>query len=135
MRGRGSPGAFKASYTARHQRLFLDQAYGLATAGFVPGTAAADPAFPLCLQCAALDRARRGRVARSPGCAQCFAQYCYDAARPPSAADVPGRRMRFVDPDPPALARAEAFAARAGVGLGVGLGGALLVGAGVCVFW
>jgi hypothetical protein len=76
--------------------------------GFVPGALGADPNFGKCLQCAALDRAR-GNITRSPLCAACFTQYCYDANNVTSKAALPGRKLAHVDPDPQGASRVEDF--------------------------
>jgi lysophospholipase len=133
-----SPGAFKSSYTVKHQSLFLDQAFSLASSGFVSGSTAPDPNFPKCFQCAAIDRARlktSPTTPRSDFCTQCFQQYCFDPANPPTAADIPGRKMAFVDPDPQALSKAEAFFIKNKIPLAVGLGLIPVILVGLCVFW
>lgn len=80
---------FKLGYTDRHTELFLDQAFGSAKSGFIPGQFGPDPEWPLCLQCAAADRQRfksaSGVNPRSAQCERCFNRYCYDPANPPSA--------------------------------------------------
>ncbi|KAF8524875.1 phospholipase B [Hysterangium stoloniferum] len=128
-------GAFKTSYTIKHQNLFLDQCFSLGTSGFVANTTSPDPNFPQCLQCAAIDRARLPvPIPRSEFCQRCFTQYCYDPKNPPSAAEIPGRKMVFVDPDPSRLTKAEQFVEQHGVPLFVGIGVALALLIGVCAF-
>ncbi|KDQ08047.1 hypothetical protein BOTBODRAFT_166340 [Botryobasidium botryosum FD-172 SS1] len=96
-------GTFKLQYTKKHTTLFLDAAHRTTTSGFVPGEKGADPHWGLCVQCAALDRARYKSspvIPRSSFCQSCFSQYCYD----PSSSTPPGRvvdrKLVFVDPDP-----------------------------------
>ncbi|KAG9053771.1 Lysophospholipase 1 [Serendipita sp. 407] len=96
---------FKLTYTDRHSELFLDQAFGTATSGFVPGQLGADPEWAQCLQCAVVDRQRfkhQPVIPRSQQCQRCFSRYCYDPANPPRAEDlkVVGRQFKFTDPDP-----------------------------------
>lgn len=101
--------SFKLKYTDKHVELFLEQAFGSATSGFIPGQLGADPEWPKCLQCAAVDRQRFKAsvnggtvIPRSSQCETCFDRYCYDPANPPSADKlaVVGRKLTFVDPDP-----------------------------------
>jgi lysophospholipase len=71
--------------------------------GFVPGSLGADPNWSKCLKCAAVDRARlriTPALARSDICAQCFMQYCFDPAHPPSKNELVGRKLQYQNPDP-----------------------------------
>lgn len=119
-----STGTFKLSYTDKHASLFLDQIHSVMTGGFVPNVTGADPDFGKCLQCAAIDRSRFKTglgVARSQTCSQCFKQYCFDPANPPSAMEIVGRKLAFVDPDPQGIAKVEGFLSRGKIGLIAGL--------------
>ncbi|TEB37562.1 phospholipase B [Coprinellus micaceus] len=94
---------FQLTYTLKHTRLMFDQIHKNIISGFSPNTNDADPNFGLCLQCAAIDRARfkvTPPIPRSLRCSECFKQYCYDPASPPSKDQLPGRKLNFVDPDP-----------------------------------
>lgn len=51
----------------------------------------------------------------------CFQQYCYDPNNPPSASEIVGRRLQFVDPDPQGISKVEGFLSRDKIGLIVGL--------------
>jgi len=148
-------GAFKTSYTILHQNLFLDQCFSLGTSGFVANTTSPDANFPQCLQCAAIDRARLrasqasanstsnptsnstvSPIPRSDFCQRCFTQYCYNPNDPPSAADIPGRKVVFVDPDPAsALSKAERFVEKHGVPLFIGIGVGVVLLICVCAFF
>lgn len=100
-----STDTFQVQYTQLHTSLFLDAAHSSTTSGFLPGALGPDPKFGLCLQCAALDRARLKStppIARSPFCSQCFTQYCYDPSSSPTPGSVVGRKLLFVDPNPQA---------------------------------
>lgn len=46
---------------------------------------------------------------RSDFCTKCFDQYCYNAGSPPSASEIVGRKLDFVDPDPQGVSRVENF--------------------------
>jgi hypothetical protein len=97
---------FKLSYTPLHTRLFLDQAHNSTINGFTPNANTPDPNWGICLQCAAIDRARYRITpipSRSAICSQCFTQYCYDPQNPPSVSELPGRKFQFVDPQPEGL--------------------------------
>ncbi|KAJ7594761.1 phospholipase B [Mycena floridula] len=101
---------FRLSYTPKHVQLFLDQVFDQMVQGFTPNANTPDANYPICLQCAAVDRARlRASVNRSDICTKCFQQYCYDPKNPPSKNILPNRRLTFVDPDPQGLDRLIAF--------------------------
>ncbi|KAG7446364.1 phospholipase B [Guyanagaster necrorhizus] len=105
---------FRLTYTQKHTRLFLDQVFNNTISGFTPNTTLADPDFPICLQCASVDRARykvssNATIARSSICEQCFKQYCYDPQNPPSVSELPDRKYTFVDPDPQGLDKITTF--------------------------
>lgn len=90
----------------------------------MPNATGADPNFGRCLQCGAIDRARfkvTPVIPRSDFCDTCFQQYCYDPNNPPSASEIVGRRLQFVDPDPQGISRVEGFLSRDKIGLIVGL--------------
>jgi len=84
--------------------VFINQAFTNTLGGFKPNTTSPDPNWGQCLKCAAIDRAV---PVRSDFCAQCFEQYCYDPADPPSSAELPGRQFTFVNPDPSGLGKVE----------------------------
>ncbi|KAJ8507916.1 hypothetical protein ONZ45_g9769 [Pleurotus djamor] len=86
---------FTLSYTKKHQRLFFDQVFNLTTGGFTPNSQLPDPNFGVCLQCAAIDRARL-KISPVP-------------TRPPSKSQLPGRKLAFVDPDPQGLTKVGGF--------------------------
>ncbi|KAF9502000.1 phospholipase B [Pleurotus eryngii] len=103
---------FTLSYTQKHQKLFFDQVFNLTTQGFTPNSQLPDPNFGVCLQCAAIDRARLKITpipSRSAICTQCFQQYCFDPQNPPSKSALPGRKLAFVDPDPQGLTKVNGF--------------------------
>lgn len=103
---------FQLSYTQKHTQLFLDQVQSNTISGFTPNANTPDPNWGICLQCAAIDRARfklNPILARSAICTQCFQQYCYDPQEPPSKAELPGRKLTFVDPDPQGVSKVEGF--------------------------
>ncbi|KAJ7123198.1 phospholipase B [Mycena epipterygia] len=115
-------GTFVLTYPLKHTQLFLDQVHFNTISGFtrvplhvsiyVPNANTPDPNFGICLQCAAVDRARTKVspvVARSSICSQCFQQYCYDPAHPPSQSELPNRKLVFVDPTPQGLTKVEGF--------------------------
>ncbi|KIJ52233.1 hypothetical protein M422DRAFT_243838 [Sphaerobolus stellatus SS14] len=80
------------------------QAFESTTSGFVKNSLGADPNFPKCLQCTAIDRTRllsARTIPRSDVCKSCF--------NPTSNQDFPRRTFVFVDLDPTALAKAESF--------------------------
>lgn len=106
---------FRLTYTSKHQHLFFDQVHGNTISGFVPNTNNADPNFGLCLQCAVIDRARfkvQPVPSRSDVCQKCFKQYCFDPQNPPSASELPNRKLAFVDPDPQGLTKLSGFFAK-----------------------
>lgn len=77
-----------------------------------PNANTPDPNFGICLQCAAVDRARTKitpAVARSSICAQCFQQYCFDPQHPPSQSELPNRKLTFKDPTPQGLTKVTGF--------------------------
>ncbi|KAL0956276.1 hypothetical protein HGRIS_002434 [Hohenbuehelia grisea] len=128
---------FQLSYTPKHSRLFLDQVHANTINGFTPNSNKPDPNFGLCLQCAAIDRARfklTPVLSRSSICSQCFEQYCFDPQNPPSKVELPGRKYIFVDPDPQGLTKVSGFLTRNMIKLIGGLAGlvafliALIVG-------
>ncbi|KJA19980.1 hypothetical protein HYPSUDRAFT_43886 [Hypholoma sublateritium FD-334 SS-4] len=103
---------FQLTYTQLHTHLFLDQVYNNIVSGFTPNSSAADPNWGKCLQCAAFDRGRSKAIPsilRSSFCSQCFKQYCFDPSNPPSKAELPNRKLVFVDPDPQGLTKVELF--------------------------
>ncbi|KAF8071892.1 phospholipase B [Lyophyllum atratum] len=106
---------FTLSYTRKHQSLFLSQVHNNTISGFTPNSNDPDPNFGTCLQCAALDRARlkvTPQIPRSEPCRQCFEQYCFNPQKPPSKAELPGRKQAFVDPDPQGLGKLGNFFSR-----------------------
>ncbi|KAG5642435.1 hypothetical protein DXG03_002781 [Asterophora parasitica] len=103
---------FKLAYTRKHQELFLSQVHTNTISGFTPNANTPDPNYGICLQCAAIDRARlkvSPPIPRSAVCDQCFQQYCYDPLNPPSKLELPGRKYVFVDPDPVGISKVEGF--------------------------
>ncbi|KAJ7072397.1 phospholipase B [Mycena amicta] len=105
-------GTFVLSYPLKHTQLFLDQVHFNTISGFTPNANTPDPNFGLCLQCAAVDRARARTTpvpSRSTICTQCFKQYCYDPQNPPSQSELPNRKFEFVDPTPQGLSKVEGF--------------------------
>ena len=119
-----STGTFKLSYTNIHTTLFLDQAHTNTLSGFTPNSTGPDSNFGVCLQCAAIDRARykvSPIVERSETCQTCFTKYCFDPNNPPNGGEIVGRKLVFVDPDPQGLSKVEGFLGRAKIGLIVGL--------------
>ncbi|KAJ7733742.1 phospholipase B [Mycena maculata] len=105
-------GTFDLTYPLLHTQLFLDQVHFNTISGFTPNANTPDPNFGICLQCAAVDRARTKitpAVARSSMCSQCFQQYCYDPENPPSQSELPNRKLVFVDPTPQGLTKVEGF--------------------------
>jgi lysophospholipase len=137
--GDDSTDTFKIQYTQKHTSLFIDQAYQNSISGFKPNSLGADPNWGKCLQCAAIDRSRFKLSPvpdRSQFCAQCFQQYCFDPAHPPSKDEIPGRKSTFKDPDPQGLDKVtEEFAAHKGLFALVAVGIAALLGAliGICI--
>ena len=90
----------------------------------MPNATGADPNFGRCLQCGAIDRARykvEPVIPRSDFCETCFQQYCYDPNNPPSASEIVGRKLQFVDPDPQGISKVEGFLTKDKVGLIIGL--------------
>lgn len=107
-----STATFQLTYTQLHTHLFFDQVYNNIVSGFTPNSSNADPNWGKCLQCAAFDRGRSRAVPsipRSSICSQCFKQYCFDPTNPPSLAELPNRKLAFVDPDPQGLTKVELF--------------------------
>ncbi|KAF6762965.1 phospholipase B [Ephemerocybe angulata] len=103
---------FQLQYGPKHTRKFFDQVHANLLAGFVPNTNDPDPNWGLCLQCAAIDRARSKvtpNIPRSDKCSACFKQYCYDPANPTSKSQLPNRKLEFVDPDPQGATRLGGF--------------------------
>ncbi|KAF7376080.1 Lysophospholipase [Mycena sanguinolenta] len=103
---------FTLTYPLQHTQLFLDQVHFNTISGFTPNANTPDPNFGVCLQCAAVDRARYKMtppLQRSSQCTQCFQQYCYDPQNPPSASELPNRKLVFVDPTPEGLSKVEGF--------------------------
>ncbi|KAF9478647.1 phospholipase B [Pholiota conissans] len=101
---------FQLSYTLLHTRLFFNQVHTNIISGFTPNSNNPDSNWGKCLQCAAFDRARSKvtpPIQRSTLCLQCFKQYCFDPANPPSKAELPNRKLIFVDPDPQGLSKIE----------------------------
>jgi len=97
-------GTFQLQYTRLHTTLFLDAAHKSTTSGFVPGATGADPKWGLCMQCAAVDRARYKSsplIPRSTFCQQCFSQYCYDPKSSAAPGTVINRKTLLVAPDSP----------------------------------
>ncbi|KAJ6609839.1 phospholipase B [Mycena sp. CBHHK59/15] len=103
---------FDLTYPTKHTQLFLDQVQFNTISGFTPNANTPDPNFGICLQCAAVDRARFKLTpvpSRSSICTQCFQQYCYDPNNPPSQSELPNRKLVFVDPTPQGLTKVEGF--------------------------
>ncbi|KAJ7647403.1 phospholipase B [Roridomyces roridus] len=103
---------FDLSYPTEHTQIFFNQVFTNTISGFTPNANTPDPNFGKCLQCAAIDRARSKvtpTVDRSSICSQCFDQYCYDPANPPSQSELPNRKLIFVDPTPEGLSKIEGF--------------------------
>ncbi|KAJ7901752.1 phospholipase B [Mycena olivaceomarginata] len=103
---------FALTYPLKHTQLFLDQVHFNTISGFTPNANTPDPNFGICLQCAAVDRARTKitpAVARSSICAQCFQQYCFDPQHPPSQSELPNRKLTFKDPTPQGLTKVTGF--------------------------
>lgn len=101
-----STGTFKLQYQTSHTSQFLQQAQDTAFSGFLEGQLGADPEYPSCLQCAAIDRARfktNPVTARSDVCSKCFKKYCFDPASPPPEGQIVGRRIQLKNTDPSAL--------------------------------
>ncbi|KIJ52230.1 hypothetical protein M422DRAFT_156996 [Sphaerobolus stellatus SS14] len=122
-------GSFKTSYTDKHQDLFMTQVFESSTSGFVNNSLGADPNFPKCLQCAAIDRARflsaansSTPIPRSEFCTTCFDKYCYSLDNALSNKNFPGRKFVFVDPDPSGLSQDLSFVKKHGVQLAIGIG-------------
>ncbi|KAI0092923.1 phospholipase B [Irpex rosettiformis] len=127
-------GTFQIDYTQKHSRLFIDQTHTNTIAGFLEKAAAADPQWGVCLQCAAVDRARYKSsppIIRSETCAECFTRYCFDPAHPPDGSLVVGRKVNFVDPDPEGLGKVVGFLQKNVVGLSLGVVGVIVAVAGV----
>ncbi|KAH9011013.1 phospholipase B [Lactarius pseudohatsudake] len=130
-------GTFKLDYTPLHTQLFLDQVHANVIGGFVPNTNAPDPNFGKCTQCAAIDRARLKTsppLQRSTFCQACFAQYCFDPNNLTSAAQLPGRKLAFVDPDPQGVSAVTGFLSDSKLAILLGFLGAALAIAGICAF-
>ncbi|KAJ7925224.1 phospholipase B [Mycena leptocephala] len=103
---------FTLTYPLKHMQLFFDQAHFNTISGFTPNANTPDPNFGICLQCAAVDRARAKVtpvVPRSSICSQCFQQYCFDPQNPPSQSELPNRKLVFKDPTPQGLTKVEGF--------------------------
>ncbi|KAI0690543.1 phospholipase B [Cytidiella melzeri] len=103
---------FQIQYTLKHSRLFMDQSHANTIGGFLENATLPDPQWGVCLQCAAVDRARfkaTPPIPRSQVCAKCFTRYCFDPAHPPNGALVVGRKLNFVDPDPTGIAAVTKF--------------------------
>ncbi|KAJ7084311.1 phospholipase B [Mycena belliarum] len=103
---------FDLTYPLKHTQLFLDQVHFNTISGFTPNANTPDPNFGICLQCAAVDRARTKItpvVSRSSQCSKCFQQYCYDPLHPPSQSELPNRKLTFKDPTPLGLSKVEGF--------------------------
>jgi len=69
----------------------------------MPNTNSPDPNFGKCMQCVAIDRARykvNPTLERSSFCTQCFQQYCFDPNNQTSMSELPGRQLKFVNPNP-----------------------------------
>ncbi|KAF7321318.1 Lysophospholipase [Mycena kentingensis (nom. inval.)] len=96
-------GTFTLTYPLKHSQIFMHQVFDNIVSGFTPNANTPDPNFGICLQCAAVDRARRRTnpvPPRSEICTSCFKQYCYDPQNPPSASALPRRQWVFKDPTP-----------------------------------
>lgn len=107
-----STATFKLTYTQKLVQLFLDQVFNNNVLGFTPNANTPDSNYGACLQCAAVDRARlRASISRSDFCSACFQQYCYDPANPSSKAELPNRKLVFVDPDPEGIDQVTGFLA------------------------
>ena len=107
-----STGTFQIQYTEKQSKPFVAQAQNMTISGFVPNLIGADPNYGVCLQCAAIDRARykvSPVVSRSDTCTNCFNQYCFDPSNPPSASEIVGRNYVFKDPDPQGAAKVGDF--------------------------
>ncbi|KAJ6593826.1 phospholipase B [Mycena capillaripes] len=105
-------GTFTLTYPLKHTQLFLDQVHFNTISGFTPNANTPDPNFGICLQCAAVDRARTKItpvVPRSSICSQCFQQYCFDPQHPPSQSELPNRKLAFKDPTPQGLTKVTGF--------------------------
>ncbi len=106
--------------------------------GFVPGTNSPDPNFGKCMQCAAIDRARLKTSPplqqRSAFCQTCFAQYCFDPNNLTSAAQLPGRKLAFVDPDPQGVSAVTGFLSDSKLAIILGFLGVALAIAAICAF-
>ncbi|KIJ52232.1 hypothetical protein M422DRAFT_156921 [Sphaerobolus stellatus SS14] len=120
---------FKTSFSPKHEDLFLTQVFQSTTSGFVKDSLGADPDFPKCLQCAAIDRARllsTKAIPRSDFCTSCFDKYCYNSTNTLSNKNFPGRKFIFVDPDSSGLVKAESFIKehklQFAIGIGAGVG-------------
>lgn len=104
----------------------------------MPGTNSPDPNFGKCTQCAAIDRARYKAsppLQRSAFCQACFAQYCFDPNNLTSAAaQLPSRKLAFVDPDPQGVSALTGFLSDSKVPIILGFVGAALVIAAICAF-
>ncbi|EFI28204.1 phospholipase B [Coprinopsis cinerea okayama7 len=127
---------FQLSYTLKHTRLMFDQIHTNLISGFKPDTNDADPDWGICLQCAAIDRARfkvSPTVERSEKCTECFQRYCYDPQNPPSKSQLPNRKLEFVDPDPQGFDRLGGFFHRNRFALIGGLIGLIVFIAGLIV--
>lgn len=132
-------GAFKTSYSTILQTDFFSQSFLSATCGFVPNSTTQDTNFPICLKCAAIDRARNKTsppIPRSEICQQCFTRYCFNPSNPPTNKDFPGRKFVFVDPGPPSsLTKFEDFIRKHGIQLFIALAVISLFLVGVCGFF
>ncbi|TFK22575.1 phospholipase B [Coprinopsis marcescibilis] len=115
---------FQLRYTIKHSRMLFDQIHRNLLSGFT-SSADPDPEWGICLQCAAIDRARfkvTPEVPRSERCTACFRRYCYDPQSPPNKSQLPPKRkLAFVDPDPQGLDRLGSFLSRNKFGLVGGL--------------
>ncbi|KAF7298251.1 Lysophospholipase [Mycena chlorophos] len=103
---------FTLTYPLLFTQLLMDQVHSNTISGFTPNANTPDPNFGLCLQCAAVDRARLKTnpvTPRSSMCTQCFKQYCYDPNNPPSESELPNRKLIFVDPTPLGLSKLTGF--------------------------
>jgi len=130
--------SFQLDYSPKHTELFLDQAHANAIGGFMPNTNSPDPNFGKCLQCVAIDRARykmKPPLERSSFCTQCFQQYCFDPNNLTSVSALPGRKLKFVNPDPQGISALSSFLSRNKVALILGFLALLLIVAGLSVFF
>ncbi|KAI0044217.1 phospholipase B [Auriscalpium vulgare] len=129
---------FKLQYSQKHTVIILEQVFNNTVGGFVPNTTGADPNWPKCLQCGAIDRSRYKTspvTQRSSFCQTCFTQYCYDPRNPPSQSELPGRNFVYEDPDPKGLTKAESdFQRHEGAILGGAIGGAVALIAAIIAF-